>query len=419
MQHVSPLGQRRSGTSEVAVRVDNVSKTFHLHRGRPTSLKERIVHRQVAPTEDFLAIDGISLGVQSGTTYGIVGHNGSGKSTLLRLMARIYQPTTGRIKVDGRIAALLELGAGFHPDLTGRENIYLNASILGLTRSEVNERVDQIIDFSGIGSFIDSPVKVYSSGMYVRLGFAVAVNVDPDVLLIDEVIAVGDAEFQRQCFDHLHDMRIRGVTIILVTHAHTLVQELCDHAAWLDHGRLMAEGDSDEVIDTYIDHVNKKSISAPAATTAPAEPNSRPGTGEIRITDVAITGPEQTPTRSILCGEPLGIHVSYHTSQPVDDPVLALTIVRADGAEVTMLRSDLARVDLGSIDGDGTIRYSIPSTPLLEATYVISVGFYSRDLQTVYDVVNDVEHIAVFNTTDTRAAGLVDLGGGVWQHEPH
>ncbi len=417
MQNTSPLGKKRTKTaSHAAVHIDDVAKKFRLHQGRPTSLKERIVHRQVAPTEDFWAVNGVSFDVPAATTFGIVGHNGSGKSTLLRMVAGIYQPTSGSISVDGRIAALLELGAGFHPDLTGRENIYLNASILGLTRKEVDERVDRIIDFSGIGKFIDSPVKVYSSGMYVRLGFAVAVNVDPDILLIDEVIAVGDTEFQRQCFDHLHEMRLRGVTIILVTHSHDLVRELCEHAAWLDHGCLMGEGAAADVVDAYVDHVNKKSIAAPEHSTEVDDSSDRPGSGEVRVTDVTISGRDGTPSRSILSGEPLGVKVSYTTSEPVADPVLAISVVRSDGAEVTWLRSDLAKIDLGTLDGDGVIEYHIESTPLLEATYVLSVGLYSRDLQTTYDVIDAAQHVAVFNTTDTNAAGLVDLGGGRWVH---
>lgn len=416
MQHTSPLGKKRPPSDDVAVHIDDVAKKFRLHQGRPTSLKERLLRRQVAPTEDFWAVDGVSFDVAKGTTFGVIGHNGSGKSSLLRLIAGIYTPTRGSIAVDGRIAALLELGAGFHPDLTGRENIYLNASILGLTRKEVDDRVDRIIDFSGIGAFIDSPVKVYSSGMYVRLGFAVAVNVDPDVLLIDEVIAVGDAEFQRQCFDHLHEMRHRGVTIIVVTHSHELVREICENAAWLDHGTLKAFGPSGEVVDAYIDHVNAKGLAAPAETVPRSDEEARLGSGEIHIENVSILNAEGEATRSILSGGGLAIRVDYTTTQPVDDPVLALSLSRADGVVVTFLRSDMSPFDLGTLDGPGTIDYVVDTAPLLEATYEVSIGFYSRDLQTTYDVLDAAEHVAVYNTAATRAAGLLDLGAGTWRH---
>ena len=193
----------------------------------------------------------------AGSTYGLIGSNGSGKSTLLKLMANIHRPTSGTITHTGRISALLELGAGFHPELSGRDNVYLNGSILGMTRKQVDAAMDAIIDFSGIEEFIDTPVKVYSSGMYVRLGFSIAVNLDPEILIIDEIIAVGDEEFQRRCFDYLYELRKRGVTIIFVSHSLPLVQTLCDRAAWIEKGVLRAEGSALEVVDEYISTVNK------------------------------------------------------------------------------------------------------------------------------------------------------------------
>ena len=417
MQYTSPLGKKRPPRSDVAVHIDDVAKKFRLHQGRPTSLKERLLRREVAPTEDFWAVDGVSFDVPKGSTFGVIGHNGSGKSSLLRLIAGIYTPTRGSIAVQGRIAALLELGAGFHPDLTGRENIYLNASILGLTRKEVDERVDRIVEFSGIGAFIDSPVKVYSSGMYVRLGFAVAVNVDPDILLIDEVIAVGDAEFQRKCFDHLHEMRNRGVTIILVTHADSLVRDICEHAAWLDHGELKAVGPSNEVVDAYVDHVNEIGIAPPSEPVPQADEPFRPGNRAIHIDRVSILDGDGEPTRLVLSGEDLTIRVDYTTAEPIDDPVLALSLVRADGAEVSFWRSDLAGESFGRFDGSGSVEYALETIPLLEATYVLSAGFYSTDLETPYDVIDAAQHVAVYNTTAIRSAGLVDLGTGTWRHD--
>ena len=199
--------------------VDDVSKRFRLYTSRANSLKERFTARRFARYEDFWALRDVSLEIPPATTFGLIGHNGSGKSTLLRCIAGIYQPTSGTVSVDGRISALLELGAGFHPDLTGKENIYLNAAILGLSTKEIDAVFDDIVDFSGIAGFIDAPVKVYSSGMFVRLGFAVAVHVNPEILLIDEVVAVGDEEFQRRCFEHIHSLRRSGVTIVLLDDA--------------------------------------------------------------------------------------------------------------------------------------------------------------------------------------------------------
>ncbi len=242
-------------TGEISVQ--QVSKRFRLERNRPSSLKEAMLRRGYnRDIDDFWVLRNINLTVEPGSFFGLIGHNGSGKSTLLRLMAGIHRATHGDIKVTGRVSALLELGSGFHPDLTGRENVFLNGAMLGLSRKQMAESMDSIIEFSGIGEFIDEPVKIYSSGMYVRLGFAVAVNVDPEILLIDEVIAVGDEEFQRRCMNHMKLLRSRGTTIVLVSHSATLMQELCDTIGWLDHGRLVELGDPETVITAYLEHVS-------------------------------------------------------------------------------------------------------------------------------------------------------------------
>ena len=240
-----------------SIQVRDVSKRFRLERNRPSSLKEAILRAgKKKDVDNFWVLRDINLDIEPGAFFGLIGHNGSGKSTLLRLMANIHTPTTGEIDAVGRLSALLELGSGFHPDLTGRENVYLNGAMLGLSRKQMTHSMEQIIDFSGIGEFIDEPVKIYSSGMYVRLGFAVAVNVDPEILLVDEVIAVDDEEFQRRCMDHMHQLREKGTTIVLVSHNAALMSQLCDRVGWLDHGRLRALGDAGEVVSQYLDHVN-------------------------------------------------------------------------------------------------------------------------------------------------------------------
>ena len=207
-------------------------------------------------SSEFWALRDVSLDIAPGSFHGLIGHNGSGKTTLLKLMAGIHQPTMGVMEVNGRVSALLELGSGFHPELSGRENIYLNGAILGLSRKEMDLAVDEIIEFSDIGEFIDAPVKILSSGMYVRLGFAVAVHVAPEILLIDEVIAVGDEAFQRKCLEHLYELRRAGTTIVLVSHSLPLVEGLCDEVGWLDHGHLMQAGEATEVCWAYLDAVN-------------------------------------------------------------------------------------------------------------------------------------------------------------------
>ncbi len=237
------------------ITVQDVSKRFRLERNRPSSLKEALLRTGRRDIDDFWVLRNVDFEIEPGAFFGLIGHNGSGKSTLLRLIANIHRPTSGQITTEGRMSALLELGSGFHPDLTGRENVYLNGAMLGLSRRHMNETMDKIIDFSGIGDFIDEPVKIYSSGMYVRLGFAVSVNVDPEILLVDEVIAVGDEAFQRRCMDHMNQLREKGCTIVLVSHNAGLMEELCDTIAWLDHGRVLELGEAAPVLEKYLEHM--------------------------------------------------------------------------------------------------------------------------------------------------------------------
>ncbi|SHM87629.1 ABC-2 type transport system ATP-binding protein [Caldanaerovirga acetigignens] len=242
-------------SNEIAIEVKDVWKKFRLYHEKTYSLKERIIFWGRSKTEDFWALKGINLTIPKGSTVGLIGRNGSGKSTLLKIISRILYPTRGEVKINGRVSTLLELGAGFHPDFTGRENIFLNASILGLTRKEIKERLDDIIAFAELGDFIDNPVRNYSSGMYMRLGFAVAVHVDPEILLIDEVLAVGDLAFQGKCLAKIKELQKKGTTIILVSHAPKQVEELCHFAVWLDRGEIKMQGEAKEVTKAYKEFV--------------------------------------------------------------------------------------------------------------------------------------------------------------------
>lgn len=239
---------------EPAIVVNNVSKCFRLEFNPPSSIKEAILRFGRRQKRDFWVLRDISLHIEAGTFFGLTGHNGSGKSTLLRLIAGIHRPTSGEIATRGRLSALLELGSGFHPDLTGRENVYLNGAMLGLSRRYMTQAMDEIIEFSGIGDYIDAPVKIYSSGMYVRLGFAVAVKVSPQILLVDEVVAVGDEKFQQKCLQQMNKLKEAGTTLLLVSHSADLIRMLCDTAGWLDHGRLRLMGDPNKVMDAYQQH---------------------------------------------------------------------------------------------------------------------------------------------------------------------
>jgi len=239
--------------SQPAVIVDDLSKKFRLYHERNLSLKSAVMRGRTSRHDEFWALRNVSFEVEAGKTHGIIGSNGSGKSTLLKCLAKIYWPTSGSITYNGKMASLLEVGSGFHHELSGRENIFLNGSILGMSRKEIESKLDSIIDFSGVERFIDQPVKNYSSGMYVRLGFSVAIHVQPDILVVDEVLSVGDEAFQRKSFDKFLDLKREGKTIIMVSHLLDTVTQVCDHVSWIEKGVLRESGDALKVVDAYRD----------------------------------------------------------------------------------------------------------------------------------------------------------------------
>ena len=306
-----------------AIEIVGVSKRFKLNHERADSMKERFVQlRRRSTHEEFWALRDIDLHVDQGETVGLLGHNGSGKSTLLKCVAGIFRPTTGSIRRRGRMAALLELGAGFHGDLTGRENIYMNGSILGLTKPEIDRIFDDIIAFAEIGKFIDNQVKHYSSGMTARLGFAIAVNVEPEILLIDEVLAVGDEAFQRKCGDRIKQFQREGRTILLVTHAADMVRQICDRAAVLDHGDLVAVGPPGEAVLAFRDHLRRKGAAIPADLEDPLllrnlEVEITERQGRVRRTRRATTSSPASRSR---------VRVMYRAPERVDDIVFSIAI---------------------------------------------------------------------------------------------
>lgn len=242
--------------SDWAVRINDVNKRFRLYHERNQSLKSAILRGRTSKHEDFWALKDISFDVIEGQTHGLIGSNGSGKSTLLKCLAKIYWPTSGTIEYRGRMASLLEVGSGFHLELSGRENIYLNGSILGMSKKEIDSKFDEIVDFSGVERFLDQPVKNYSSGMYVRLGFSIAINVDPDILVVDEVLSVGDEEFQRKSFQKFLEFKKRGKTVILVTHTMPVVEDICDSVTWINDGVMMQTGPAAQVVRNYQSSLN-------------------------------------------------------------------------------------------------------------------------------------------------------------------
>jgi lipopolysaccharide transport system ATP-binding protein len=388
MTAVLPAPPAEPPAPEPAIVVDGVSKRFRLYKEKASSLKERFTRLRGSVYDEYWALKDVSFTVPRGTTFGLIGHNGSGKSTLLRLMASIHRPTKGSVGVDGRVSALLELGAGFHPELTGRENVYLNAAILGLSRRAINEKIDEIIDFAGIGEFIDSPVKIYSSGMFVRLGFSVAVHVEPDILIIDEVIAVGDEDFQRRCFNYIYGLRRRGATIVLVTHSLNLVQTMCDHAAWLDHGELRAVGAAADVVHKYLDEVNEdeaRRLAQEADAALSVAPERRAAHDLLTIEEVELLGPDGVPTKVASPREPLTVRTHFTSKVAQPTPLFSFSVESEAGVYVANpgMRATSGARQLPA--GRGYVDYRMDELPLGPGQYILSVAAHDHSGTTVLD----------------------------------
>ena len=374
------------------IELENVSKSYRLwgRRSQFATLKSALLKRDLKPAADasVVALKNVSFAVDRGEAFGIIGRNGSGKSTLLKLISGILKPTTGKVAVTGRIAALIELGAGFHPEITGRENIYINGIMLGLTRREIDQRFDRIVEFSGIADFLDQPVKTYSSGMYVRLGFAVAVHVDPDVLLIDEVLSVGDEEFSARCVAKIQEMKYRGVTLLFVTHQLDQVRTLCDRALWLDHGQVEAVGDPMRVVDAYLQEVSGGTAAptpeTPVEVEAPPPPKSdtdeeRWGSGEIVIKRVSLTDHEGRELVALGAGTPVIVDIDVEARVPQDDFVFGLGIYHADGTCVYGTNTDVEGHAAQKIEGRARVRFVVASLDLVAGTYRIDIAVHTRN----------------------------------------
>ncbi len=359
-----------------AVEIENVSKTFKIYREKYTSVKERAIHFGRVPHEEFHALRNVSLDIEAGQTMGLLGHNGSGKSTLLKCIAGILQPTAGSVRTVGRLAALLELGAGFQPDLTGRENVYLNASILGLKRVDINKVFDEIVGFAELERFIDTPVKHYSSGMYIRLGFATAVHVDPDILLVDEVLSVGDEAFQRKCLDKVRTFQEEGRTIIVVTHAAELVRQMCHSAAALDHGDLVIVGDPNDVIREFRERLMSGVTSAAEVSPQMARSELSPLWGKVRIEEIEVRYPEDG-RHNVRPDEELIFDVHLESTEPVSDVVIGIVIYGPMGELIFGTNSELKGADLGTVNGKRKVRFNMGHVPLLDGTYGLTVGAHT------------------------------------------
>jgi len=401
-----------------AIELSHVSKVYRRYSRRRqfATLKSALLSgsliRDLNPDETFAAVQDVSFTVPGGRTLGVIGRNGSGKSTLLKLVAGITKPTTGHLHVRGRISALIELGAGFHPEISGRENVFINGIMLGLSKREVAKRFDEIVDFAELREFIDAPVKTYSSGMYMRLGFAVAIHVDPDVLLVDEVLAVGDEGFTHKCLDKFAEFKRRGKTILLVTHALGLVERFCDEALWLDAGSMKAMGDPKRVVGAYVTDVEATEEQQLAASDAkaqgsataisPDEPASavlpdhpieiaegpsdmfrategRWGSREIEIMDVSLAGPDGERSHVFHSGQRLDIRLRLRAPVAIADFVVGIGIFNAEGVCCYGTNTDIEELKAERIFGDAEAVFSIDSLDLVEGTYKLDVAVHKAD----------------------------------------
>jgi ABC-type polysaccharide/polyol phosphate transport system ATPase subunit len=365
--------------SNSAVTVENVWKYFRLYQEKNQYLKSTLLRGRRARYDEFWALKDVDFEIPFGSTFGIIGSNGSGKSTLLKCLAGILSPDKGSVLCNGRMAALLELGAGFHPDLSGRENIYLNGAILGMTRSEIDRKLEEIIDFSGLDKFVDTPVKNYSSGMVVRLGFAIATNVDPEILIIDEVLAVGDESFQHRCHEKIETFRQEGRTIILVSHGLMQVAQLCSTVAWLEKGVIQEIGPSYEVISNY------SGQSHDAAPKIEGEIGERWGSHEAEITRAEFVDADGVPVHVLKTGEPISLQIDYTAHMPIKEPVFGIRITHLHGTNVWGSNTKRMGFKPATLNNSGTITLAIPELPILAGTYDLTVALSDQHETYEYD----------------------------------
>jgi len=405
-----------------ALRVTNASRRFRLVHEKSTTLKELLVRRTRARYTELWALDDVSLDIRPGEAVGIVGRNGSGKSTLLKLLAGIIPPHQGTVQAGGSVASMLELGAGFHPDFTGRENVFMNGAIHGLSDRDVAERLDDIVEFAGLAEFIDMPVRTYSSGMQMRLAFAVASHVEPDIMLLDEVLAVGDEAFQRKCMGRIYEFRRRGGTLVFVSHDANAVEHVCSRAILLDGGKVLMDGDPHDVMERYHRLLAADSTAAPmgAALTSGEDAETVEdaprgwGTGQAVVEEVSVLTAGM-PTTNLVSGDPVEIALLIRADEPVATPNIGFSITMGDGTLVFGTNTKMSEFDVASIHGIVRISYRIPALPLHEGTFDISLAVVSHDESTVYHWVDRACSITVF----PRSAGTGPTTvPGDWSMQP-
>jgi len=392
--------------TEIAIQAVNLGKAYRIQNvGAPTLMSRLTSYKDKRKEKLFWALRGVNFSVPRGATVGVVGPNGSGKSSLLGLTAGTIYPTEGEVICKGRISSLLELGAGFHPELSGRENVFLNASVLGIAREDIARRLDYIIEFSNLADFIDMPVKYYSSGMYVRLGFAVAVEMNPDVLLVDEVLAVGDIAFAMKCFERIRKFQKEGKTILLVTHDLTAVEQFCDEVKLIHQGRLVAEGDPSDVVLTYL-----KSYMSRIGQLHIEEY----GTRDVEFGEVILRDAEGKESASFISGRTVTVDIHYRARKRIENPIFGYSVKTGNGFYLFGTNTQIMKVPIQEIEGEGLVRLTIDPLTLMEGKYFLSLAIHSSDHLTQYHRREDWYPFAVKNV-DTEHHGVFQIPCR-WQH---
>lgn len=419
------------------IEVENITKKFRVYLDKGHTLKEKILFKRRRNYEDRIVLRGISFQVKKGEAIGLIGHNGCGKSTTLKLLSRIMYPDTGEIRMKGRVSSLIELGAGFHPDLSGKENIYINASIFGLSRKEIDQRLEDIIAFSELEEFIDNPVRTYSSGMYMRLAFAVAINVDADVLLIDEILAVGDAGFQSKCFNRLKEIKAKGTTIVIVSHSMGQIEQICDRSIWIHEGEIRAEGIPKVVDMQYLDYMGeqrqaiaekelrrqeekaqkseqkgkekqeKKQETKKSSAEQAEGTKKRWGNGKAVIEKITLLKANAQPGISFKTGDQIKIRIDYSVKEPVRDALFGIGIFRVDGVHCYGTNTKIDQLEEFDLKEDGTVYFSVDSLHLLQGSYSLDVAIES-DVGTPVDYFREACRFDMFSSMQDVGVSRVE-----------
>ncbi|WP_217922565.1 ABC transporter ATP-binding protein [Miltoncostaea oceani] len=390
------------------IRIRGVSRSFRVFHERNQTLKETLLRRRRAAYEERWVVKDVDLDIAPGESVAIVGENGSGKSTLLKLLAGIVPPKEGTVEIGGSVASMLELGAGFHPDFTGRENVFMNGTIQGLTERQVTERFDAIVAFAELADFIDMPVRTYSSGMSMRLAFAIAAHVDPDVLLLDEVLAVGDEAFQRKCFGRIADFRRGGGTLVFVSHDPAAVERVCDRALLLQGGRVTDDGPPGDVLAAYHRMLAGAAASPSGGRGAEGDDPRVWGTEEVRISACVLAGPDG-PTDRFQSGDPFRIEIDVETDGRVETPNVGMSIHTIEGVALYATNTRMDALPIDRIEGTARVTFAIPALPLHEGRFVVSLAIASHDESVIYHWLDRWLEFSVFQRATGQ--GPVDLSG--------